>query len=358
MKLRLLPILLACGAPLFGAVETGEINGSQFRIDMPDNYNGSVILYCHGYGGNVKYDQKPLPKQVQVLAEAGYALVQAGYSGVGWAVKEGVEDTEALRRHFARKYGKPKRTYVMGHSMGGIVTLAIMEKFPESYDGALPLCGPLGASLEVLQRRVFDLLVVFDYYYPGVIGSPVKLADNVKMSPEYATQLKKEMDADPQKRAAIQKYAGFASEMELGVGIGFFANIMKELIERAGGNPFDNRDTVYFGGEDDTAINRGVKRYTADPRATEYLRIYYTPKGRPARPILAVHTVYDPIVPTWASNPYADLVRKEGTGERFVQRFVTRPGHCSINPDETLHAFQDLVKWVETGQRPASGEQK
>ncbi len=348
----------ASQAPAAAKVDLGEINGSNYRIDMPQNWNGGLVVYCHGYGGNAKYDEKPLPPQIRVFTDAGYAVAQAGYRAGGWAVQEALDDTEALRAHFAAKYGKPKRTFVTGHSMGGIITLATIETYPDNYDGALPLCGPLDSSLTFMQKRLFDTLVVFDYYYPGAIGSPVKIADSVKMSQEYVAELQKVIDADPQKRAAMTKYAGFATEKELAIGVAFFANIQRELMTRSGGNPFDNRNTIYHGAADDPAINRGVKRYAADAAAREYLKRYYTPTGKPVKPVLAVHTIYDPIVPAWSTDAYGELTRQNGNDTFFVQRYVAHPGHCAINADETLHAFQDLLRWVSTTERPSPGEQK
>ena len=100
------------------------------------------------------------------------------------------------------------------------------------------------------------------------------------------------------KRAAVAKYAGLQSpEKETALGIAFFANILKELQQRAGGNAFDNRDTIYSGTEDDVLINRQVKRYAADPAAVEYVKRYYTSTGKLTRPVLAVHSYYDPVVP-------------------------------------------------------------
>ena len=338
-------------------VETGEIAGSDFRIDMPENYNGTLVVYCHGYGGRVRYDDKPLAPQVRFLTEKGFAVAQAGYAGAGWAIEEALRDTEALREYFVKKHGKPKRTFVTGHSMGGIITLAIIEKYPQHYDGALPLCGPLASSLRFMQSRVFDTLVLFDYYFPGVIGSPVKLAESVRMSKDYVAELDKLMDAEPQKKTALKQWLGFQSEKEVAPLVGFFANIQKELVTRTGGNAFDNRDTIYTGGPDEPAVNHGVKRYPADPKAVEYLKRYYTPEGRPKRPVLAVHTLYDPIVPAWSTNAYGERVRETGSSELFVQRYTRNPGHCAIRPDETRRAFEDLLRWQETGQRPEPGEQ-
>jgi pimeloyl-ACP methyl ester carboxylesterase len=339
-------------------VETGTIGGSHFRIDIPVNHNGGLVVYCHGYGGGGKFDEKPLGELYQVFLNEGFAIAQAGYSRGGWAIKEGIEDTAALTRYYVGKYGKPKRTVVLGHSMGGILTLALIEKFPELFDAAMPICGPLDVSVNFIQKRAFDLLVVFDYYYPGVLGSPVKIAPQVQLKKEYLPELEKILAADPRKKAALQKFGGFASEKEVAIGIAFFASVTRELMERAGGNPFDNRNTVYIGGEDDVALNRGVKRYASDSRAVEYVKTYYTPVGRLERPVLAIHNVYDPVVPAWTTNSYAELARQTGADKFFVQRWSTHGGHCNVKPDQHLHAFEDLLKWQAGGGRPEAGEQK
>lgn len=352
--LLVLGSLAALGLVGQAKVEVGEINGAPFRIDVPANWNGSLVLYCHGYGGPTKYDDKqPLAATQKVFTDMGYALAQSAYSARGWAVKEALGDTEALRQYFVRKYGKAKHTFVTGHSMGGITTLGVIETFPAQFDAAMPICGPLEPSLIGLKKRVFDSLVIFDYYYPGVIGSPVKISDTLT-----AESLKAAIDADPKKREAVRRWMELATEPEVAGVVGFFAAIQKELMVHAGGNPFTNEDTIYFGTDDNVAVNRGVKRYAADPAAEEYMRHYYAPSGRLVRPTLALHTVYDQLVPSWASNAYDDMVQQQGSANFYVKRFVVRPGHCAVNGDETKHAFEDLVKWMETGKKPAGGEQK
>ena len=236
-------------------IEVGEINGAPFRIDVPANWNGSLVLYCHGYGGPNNYDQNPLNPRIKVFTDMGYALAQSAYSAKGWAVKEAMQDTEVLRQYFVRKYGKAKRTFVTGHSMGGITTLGIIETFPAQYDAAMPICGPLEPSLIGLKKRVFDTLVVFDYFYPGVIGSPVKISDTLT-----ADSLKAAIDADFKKREAMRRWMELATETEVAGVVGFFASIQKELMTHAGGNAFDNQNTIYFGTDDNIAVNRGVKR--------------------------------------------------------------------------------------------------
>src|SRR6266568_3020489 len=157
--------------------ESGQIGGAKFRIDIPENWNHGLVVYCHGYDpkpGQLEGDQSP-GSVLAVFQKAGYALAQSGYSAGGWAVEEALKDTEALRHYFVQKYGIPKETYVTGHSMGGFLTVALIEKYPSAYDAGLALCGPLGPAVWFMERRVFDMRVVFDFYFPGALPSPVKV---------------------------------------------------------------------------------------------------------------------------------------------------------------------------------------
>jgi len=341
-------------------VEVGILGAAQYRIDLPKEYNGKLIVYCHGYSpvpGRFDKDKAPTPL-TQAFLDLGYAVAQSGYSAGGWAVKEAIEETEALRQHFVINYGKPKQTFVTGHSMGGTITLALAESFPEAYDAALQMCGPVGPTLTTFQSRLFDLLVVYDYYFPDMIGSPTNISEEVLDSEQFALRVQKEATAYPDRMEALQKFGGFANDLEMAKTLTFFALIQKELLLRAGGNPFDNRNTVYQGTTNDPVVNRGVKRYAADPAAREYLKKYYTPKAEPKLPILSLHTTYDPLITAASANAYGEMLRLNGGEANYVQRFVGRSGHCAFTPQETLRAFNDLVTWKETGQRPESGEQK
>lgn len=338
------------------AVETGEIEKAGYRIDIPGNWNGDLVMYCHGYGAAAKFDKaKPPSDLMKAFLDRGYAVAQSGYSRTGWAVKEALEETEALRKHFIAKHGKPKRTWVTGHSMGGTITIATLETYPENYDGALQMCGPTGPTLNSFRRRIFDMLVVYDYYFPDMIHSPV---EPVEMEPELPVRIQKEAQTYPDRLEAFQKWSGLRNDVEVGQVVAFFSQIQRELIARTGGNPFDNRNTVYEGSTDDGRLNRQVKRYAASPRAAEYLKKYYTPTGRLKHPMLSLHTTYDPLVPAWSANEYGEIVQLNGSADLYAQRFVSRNGHCAFTPQETLRAFQDLVTWKDSGKRPEAGEQK
>src|SRR4051794_23214123 len=127
-------ILLFATLVAFGAVEEGDFNGTKFRIIKPDNWNGSLVMFCHGYSNNPSLMG---PEFVMPFTSRGYAVAMSAYSKGGWATAEGVDDTGALRLEFIRRYGAPKETWVSGASMGGHITLLTIEQKPAVYDGAL-----------------------------------------------------------------------------------------------------------------------------------------------------------------------------------------------------------------------------
>jgi pimeloyl-ACP methyl ester carboxylesterase len=337
--------------------ETGEINGAKFRIDLPENWNGGLVMYCHGYSPTpVSYDKPELAKTLAVFVDQGYALAQSGYAAGGWAIQEAETDTENLRRYFLRKYGPVKETYVTGHSMGGFLTMLLMEKNPSVYDAGLPLCGPLGAPNWFMGRGAFDGRVLFDYYFPGALPDPSHVTADFQNTPEVAKRIEQMLDAAPDKAETLRRQNSLKNNKDLASTLSFLTYLLKELQQRSGGNPFDNRNVIYTGTPDDNAVNAGVKRYSSDAKAATYLRTYYTPTGRISKPMLAVHTSYDPLVPPSIPNMYESLVEQAGTATHFVQEYVKHDGHCVILPNEIAKAFSRLREWKSSGVRPPGGE--
>jgi pimeloyl-ACP methyl ester carboxylesterase len=361
MKFRFaIAFIVALATATAGAqtkTEIGEINHAKFRIDIPENWNHSLVVYCHGYAAEpVTYTPKDLPKVLAVFVKEGYALVQSGYSAGGWAIEQAIPDTESLRKYFVDKYGKPKETYITGHSMGGFLTMAIIEKFPDSYDAGLALCGPLAEATWFMQRP-FDIRVIFDYYFPGALPSPAKVPADYKMTDDLRKSIKQLLDAKPDAAAVMRTVTSLHNNTDLANGLVFGTYVLKDLQQRSGGNPFDNRYTIYTGTPDDNILNDKVQRYAADPGTLSYLERYYTPTGKLQRPILAIHTTYDPTVSPTVPNMYVLITREAGKGDMFVQHYVKHDGHCNITPEETEHGFTELRNWKEKGERPVAGGQ-
>ena len=352
---RLIEIVLLLTTAAFAKTEIGQLNQAKFRIDIPDNWNHALVVYCHGYNPEpVAYKDQPLHPQLAALVKDGYAVAQSGYSAGGWAVEQAVVDTEVLRQYFAEKYGKPSETYVAGESMGGLLTVMLIEKYPDTYDAGLALCGVIAPATLTFQRA-FDKRVLFDYYFPGLLPPPDKVPASYAMSDALVKKLARALAAKPSAAALLRANFDVHSNVELAGGIAFLTYTLKDLEQRSGGSPFDNRNTIYSRLPHGDTVNDHVTRYQADPGAIAYLQQYYTPTGRLTRPVLAIHTVYDPLVSPSLPSDYFLLARQAGAGQFFVQQYVKHDGHCVFSPEEVERGFTELIAWKKDGKVPASG---
>ena len=84
----------------------GEINGAAYEIVMPETWNGTLLLYSHGYRpaepfppnfNAVETSAVPVPGWDsgatglgEAFLERGYALAGSSYRSNGWAVEDGV----------------------------------------------------------------------------------------------------------------------------------------------------------------------------------------------------------------------------------------------------------------------------
>ena len=135
----------------------------------------------------------------------------------------------------------------------------------------------------------------------------------------------------------------------------FYHAFYRELSARAGGNPIDNRNTVYSGFGPVTELNDAVPRYAANPQALAYVLRNYSPTGEIVDPVLAVHTTYDPGVPPGLSGFYSTATTLKESQELFVQKYVEADGHCNIAPILVGKAFDQLRGWAARGVRPQPG---
>jgi pimeloyl-ACP methyl ester carboxylesterase len=336
-------------------VETGMLDGAPFRIDMPEKWNGVLIIYYHGYSKSpVTFDESKPNFMGNALSADGYAVAQSGYSVTGWAEERAIAETEALRQYAIAHYGQPKETYVMGHSMGGQLTLATIENYPNRYDGALPLCGLLQPTSLAIGRGG-ALLAAFNYYYPGMLPDPLKMSASLALDDSLAKRIIAALPSNPVGRAELLALTRIKNDEDLANVVLLFTYIQRDFEQKIGASVLDNHDVIYAGGPDDDALNDGVKRYTSSAAALAYLKTWYTPTGTLLRPTLAVHTTYDPIIPADTTFLYADAVQRAAAGEQFVQQYVKHDGHCNISGPETTAALDELIRWKRTGVKPAAG---
>jgi hypothetical protein len=344
-----------------GLTEVGMVDGAVYRIDVPTEWNHSLVVYYHGYSeGPASFPiANRLNNQVEPLFERHYAIAQSGYSQRGWAFEQAYPETEQLRKYFVHAYGQPKETYVAGGSLGGGLVMITLELNPKPYVGGLDLCGAVGATYESLQRR-FAWRAAFDYYFPGVMPTLVPTPQNYEESNALREKMAVAMHANPTAAAAMRSLMGLHTDSDVVHDISYFTFVIADMQRRSGGNPFDNRNYLYAGTSSlssvgDYALNDGVARYAADLKARGYLARHYTPSGRLGRPMLALHTLYDPLIPPTTLSVYAHTVEIAGAGENLVQQYVHRDGHCTFTSDEVGRAFDELVRWTHGGGRPAAG---
>jgi len=352
-KSVLLIFVFLCGAAC-AKTEIGTLHGVPFRIDVPDNWNHVLVVYYHGYSPvPVQYKEGKLDPVLSAFTDKGYAVAQSAYSRSGWAVEQAVPETEELRKYFVKSYGTPQHEFVTGHSMGGFLTVETMERSPATYEGGLAMCGPLQPA-PALMKRAFDFAVVFAFYFPGVVPPPDSVPADFKVSEEKVKEIMRLLTANPAKAAALRKFGKLKTDKELAWNTVFLTYILKDLQERSAGNPFSNRDTIYTGSPDDNRLNDSVKRYRSTA-SLRYLHENYTFTGKLTRPVLAIHTTYDPLVPAEIPAYYALLTDELGTNDLFVQEYVEHDGHCSITPEETMEGFNELVAWTEHHVKPQPG---
>jgi hypothetical protein len=370
-----------------GMTEVGTLSEVPYRIDIPANWNHGLVVFFHGYteGPYTYRATGALNEQTQPLFDRGYAVIQSGFSASGWALAEGYPETEQLRLYFLKKYGpaaqpaaqpaakpglrapllklKPKEpeleTIVAGASMGGALVTAELELNPKPFAGGLDICGSVGPTDLAFQRR-FAWRAAFDYYFPGIMPPLVPTPQDFQESRTLRDRIVEAMRANPAAAAAMRNLMGLHTDREVADNMNYFTFVIMDMQRRSGGNPFDNRNYLYSGtsllnSASDNQLNDGVKRYAAEGRAREYLLHHYTPSGRLTKPMLALHTTYDPRIPTNTLALYGEQVAIAGFSQNLVQQYVKRDGHCTFTGEEIGRSFDELLNWIHSGKRPTPG---
>lgn len=343
-----------------GTTEVGVLGRAEYRIDVPANWNRGLIVFYHGYSESpfrFRLDGS-IGAQPDQMFRRGYAVIQSGYSESGWALQAGYADSEVLRKYFVKAYGNPRETYAAGGSMGGALTMITMELNNKVYIAGLDLCGAVGPSYVHLNRR-FAIRAAFDYYFPGMMGPLDPVPVTFEESEPLRQRVLAGLRAKPDAALAMRELTLLHSDVEVARVIGYYTYVIGDMQRKAAGNPFDNRNYIYTGTgvntATDYALNDGVRRYAPEPRARDYLMAHYWPTGRLTRPMLALHTIYDPLIPATTLSLYASEVAHAGFADNLVQQYVHREGHCTFTPDEVGRAFDELVVWAHTGKAPQAG---
>jgi pimeloyl-ACP methyl ester carboxylesterase len=368
MKKILFFLLIPClsFAQNVSKIDSGAINGAKYRILFPENWKGKLVMYAHGYefmGSQPRQSQNPeWPKRMQPFLERGFAVAASDYQNQGLALAQGVDDTEALRLYFVKTYGRPDSVFIAGHSMGGGVTLATLENFGQNYHGGLPMC-PLAGRIYLQTRKEFDMFATFNGLFPGIATSLHEIFDLSKSKapePMFVAFQK----ANVMKKAIYAKDSLMAIEFakhfdlkpdDLAFSLAFGEGVLRDIAQKSGGNPYDNTNTVYGRFPNSLLVNQTAERLAATV-SQNTLFDKYDRTGLIDKPALALHTVYDQLIPAdLAIVSYENLLQKQGKQAYFTVKYTNGQGHCNFTNPQTARVFDELRSWVKTGVKAKAG---
>jgi hypothetical protein len=377
---------------------TGQLpDGATWVADVPESWNGTIILYSHGFGPLVPQDAPDAATAGALLAD-GYALVGSSYSGPSWwALESAVGDQFAALAALEAKIGAAKRTIAWGTSMGGLVSAREAEDPHRRIDGALTTCGLVAGALNLDEYQLDGEYALAHLLAPGQAVKLVRYGSQDEAAAAAATLTKVTGDAQatPAGRARIALaaalmnvptwYTGAAppaprdyetqeahQEQTLtGFVLGFVMTGRYQIELAAGGNSASTRGTDYralLGSSSHAPQVRALYRQaglnldadlaklgrdadiTADPGAVAALARTSSPTGRLRVPELDLHTIADQLVPVEQENWYARRVAAAGAGHLLRQAFVKGTGHCAFQPAESIAALHALEARVSTGR--------
>jgi pimeloyl-ACP methyl ester carboxylesterase len=350
----------------------GIHGGAGYRIEVPDNWNGELVVYAHGFRGTGLELTINNPSIRAYLVNNGYAWAASSYGKNGYDVREGVKDTHALTMLFNSLVGNPTRRYLIGHSMGGHITGVAIEQYPQVYDGAMPMCGVMGDS------ELFDYFLDFQlvaqalagiqatYPHPANYQTTIVPAAKAVLGAPYPTVL----TAQGMKLAAVTQQIsggirpGFPFAFSVAWGNFLFGQATPETVGVAPGRVMGNADTIYQMDSDpalsadELALNQLVLRVAADPQGRHPNGLANIPavNGTQRIPTLSLHTLGDLFVPFSMEQIYKRRADANGASDLLVQRAYRDVGHCGFTVPEQEQAFAALTNWVVNGVKPAGDD--
>ena len=361
----------------------GVHGGAGYRIEVPQNWNGDLVMWAHGFRGSgleLTVDNHPLRA---FLIANGYAWAASSFSRNDYDVAVGVQDTHALTKRFNGIVGKPSRVYLTGASMGGHITAAAIEQYRNEYDGAMPICGVLG------DHELFDFFLDYNLVAAALAGVATTFPpDPIVWTTESVPQIIGTLQGVPNGWPAVLTPTGqnlkALTELRSGgerplfdaawtIPVALLAGKAVPwssflfqfgtgdgTVPRSPGVVVDNTDAVYQFDDDpalspaEQELNDAVVRVAQEPAGRVEHGMANVPvvNGTPSIPVLTLHDLGDLFVPFSMEQVYADRVAAAGRSHLVVQRAIRGIGHCDFTAAELVRGFNDLVNWVENGVRP------
>ncbi|GAA1707696.1 hypothetical protein GCM10009809_00040 [Isoptericola hypogeus] len=407
------PSVASSVAPSLAAADdvvehSGTIEGARFRVLVPDDWNGTLVLFSHGHFPSEFFGGFPAPHLLgnqelseEMLTDHGYAVAGSLFQGDGldFTVPHAVADQSRVLDWFESNVAAPDRTITYGQSMGAVTAVKHAEVEPDRIDGVLTVGGVMdwvGQLDAILDMNLATRELLTDG--TDAQGNPIELtgATDPRASRDALVAALTAAAETPQGRARIsliaslntvtgwyemneprpdtlEEWARGQAQWLIGaytLGLGPAARV--DLEATLGGNPSSTAlghlpsrlarsgaghvvHAAYAeAGLDlqaDLATLEAAEPVEADPAARAAM-VAHRPEGTTPSPVLTLHTTGDGGAPPSAERSFADRVRQAGHPERFRSLYVRRGAHLSVSLGEELVALRTLERRLDAGRWP------
>jgi len=347
----------------------GRYDGGVYRIEIPDNWNGELVLWAHGYVATTGAQGARLRVAApgvgqgnpfrEHLVTHGFAWAASSYRCNGYVPGQGLLDTLALLDVFKGVNGgkAPQRTYLTGASMGGHVTLLGMQEFPTTFAGGLALCASGPGEMDFLT----SMSAASEFISGVTVTEGTRDQDVARLTtilgkpPGYTNKGRQLASIQVQTSGGPRPFAMEGLESRFIENASTLAGRGDEIWSRVASNSDVHYHIDDGLGLTDAAINSAVRRKAADAEARSARGPYEEAipfDGRIERPVLTLHGSGDLYVPISLEQSLRRTVDAAGKSSWLVQRIVRSPGHCNFSAAEQADAFDALVDWARNGTRP------
>ncbi len=397
----------AAGAPA-STHNTGTLSdGGTWIADVPASWNGTLLLYSHGYGPLTAADA-PDPTTQQTLLGMGYALAGSSYDphGSWWALGSAVRDQFQTLKTVKRTVldSTPQHVYAFGTSMGGLISALEDQNSHDRLNGALTTCGIVAGANNLNQYQLDGEYALSQLLAPSehikltnfTVGPPtfsdsadsaaelLAAADGAQgtrqgrarlalamaflnVSPWGGSSIPNIYDYEGQEQGQYDDYfVGGASS-----AISFIVTAREQLEAAAGGEGSGTvgvdfarllHHSSYYPevkalyDEAGLSLKSDLETLTQnanlrpDRAAYRWLARTSVPTGRLQVPELDLKTISDQLVPVQQENYYHGLVRRAGDSALLRQAFVQAQGHCNFTTADLVAGVQALATRVTTGR--------
>jgi len=157
-------------------------DGAPYAMQIPANFNGTVALFSHGYRPNVDVPvgipgyggykitntPEPVPNGDAAVAKyffsQGVAIMGSGFARQGWNADSAIKTNSELISVFKKQFPKTTKVIAWGNSLGGFISQAMDEVYPEliSAVGDMCMADNLEPELTMAGDFLWGLKVLFD----------------------------------------------------------------------------------------------------------------------------------------------------------------------------------------------------